>query len=136
MVFAALVEVLNALATVAPERVPFAALAGLWHLVIVLGFAPVADRCARCERALGSRAWFALAEGGLLCPACGRGMGGGALDAADQAALRAFLLGAEAGVVLSAPHLAAHRRLFARFVRRHVTDDAPLPALAFWESRG
>jgi len=133
-VFAALVETLHALAAAPPDRVEPAALAGLWHLVIVLGFAPVVDQCVRCERPLGPRAWFALAEGGLLCSSCGRGTGTGALGADDQAALRAFLEGSAAGVRLSAPHLAAHRRLFARFVRRHVTDDTPLPALAFWEA--
>jgi hypothetical protein len=90
----------------------------------------------RCERPLGDRAWFALAEGGLLCQGCGRGTGRGALRAGDQAALRAFLEGTEAGVDLSARHVTAHRHLFARFVRRHVTDDAPLPALGLWESLG
>jgi DNA repair protein RecO (recombination protein O) len=135
-VFEALVRTLGALAAAPVPRVPPAALAGLWHMVIVLGFAPVTDRCVRCDRPLGSRAWFALAEGGLLCPACGRGTGQGSLGPRDQAALRAFLEGAEAGVELPASHLAAHRRLFARFVRRHVTDDAPLPALTFWEAAG
>lgn len=134
LVFAALVDTLHALVAAPGSRVALVALAGLWHMVIVLGFAPVVDQCVRCEGALGDRAWFALAEGGLLCPACGRGTGTGALGPEDQAALRAFLDGSDAGVQLTAPHLTAHRRLFARFVRRHVTDDTPLPALAFWES--
>lgn len=136
LVFAALIESLRALGAAEPERVALVALAGLWHLVIVLGFAPVVDQCVRCERPLGDRAWFALAEGGLLCPACRRGTGTGALGADDQAALRAFLDGSAAGVALPGPHVAAHCRLFARFVRRHVTDDAALPALAFWETIG
>lgn len=136
LVFGALVETLHALTAAEADRVALAALAGLWHMVIVLGFAPVVDQCVRCERPLGDRAWFALAEGGLLCPSCGRGTGSGALGAGDQAALRVFLEGSEAGVELTAPHLAAHRRLLSRFVRRHLTDDTPLPALAFWESSG
>jgi DNA repair protein RecO (recombination protein O) len=133
-VYHALVTALDALATVPPDRVSGAALAGLWHAVAVLGFAPTADACVRCGRDLGARAAFALAEGGLLCPACGAGGGAGALDAADQEALREFLAGASAAPALSERHLAAHRRLLARFVRRHVADDADLPALRFWES--
>jgi len=134
--FATLVETLRALGAAPSERVGLVSLAGLWHMVIVLGFAPVVDQCVRCERPLGDRSWFALAEGGLLCPACGRGTGTGALGAEDQAALRAFLEGSDAGVALPAPHVAAHRRLLVRFVRRHLTDDAQLPALSFWESIG
>jgi DNA repair protein RecO (recombination protein O) len=135
-VFATLAGTLNALVTAPPDRVALVALAGFWHTVIVLGFAPTVDQCVRCERPLGDQAWFALTEGGLLCAACGRGTGTGALGADDQAALRAFLEGSEAGVVLPGPHVAAHRRLLARFVRRHVADEAPLPALAFWETVG
>lgn len=133
-VYASLVDTLRALATAPPDRVALAALAGLWHMVIALGFAPVVDQCVRCGRPLGASAWFALAEGGLLCASCGRGTGTGALREDDQAALRTFLEGSETGVELTAPHVAAHRRLFTRFVRRHVTDDAPLPALTLWES--
>jgi DNA repair protein RecO (recombination protein O) len=136
LVFAVLAGTLNALAAAAPDRVGLVALAGLWHAVIVLGFAPTVDQCVRCGQPLDDRAWFALAEGGLLCAACGRGTGTGTLGADDQAALRAFLEGSEAGVDLPGPHVAAHRRLLARFVRRHVADEAPLPALAFWETVG
>jgi hypothetical protein len=58
----------------------------------------------------------------------------GALDHADQRALRGFLTGDAAATGLPERHLAAHRRLLSRFVRRHVADDADLPALRFWES--
>ena len=135
-VFATLADTLRALAAAPPDRVDLVALAGVWHTVIMLGFAPTVDQCVRCERPLGSRASFALAEGGLLCEACGQGTGAGALGADDQVALRAFLEGCEGGVALPAPHVAAHRRLLARFIRRHVADDARLPALAFWETIG
>jgi DNA repair protein RecO (recombination protein O) len=133
-VYHALAATLDALSTAPADRVPCEALAGLWHAVAVLGFAPTADACVRCGRPLGEQAAFALPEGGLLCPACGTGAGTGALDAADQAALRGFLAGDATAADLPERHLAAHRRLFARFVRRHVADDADLPALRFWEA--
>jgi len=133
-VYETLVATLQTLAGVPPDRVAQAALAGLWHAVVILGFAPTADACVRCGRALGERAAFALPDGGLLCPSCGTGGGGGALGPEDQRALRGFLAGDADAPALPERHLAAHRRLFARFVRRHVADDTDLPALRFWES--
>jgi DNA repair protein RecO (recombination protein O) len=133
-VYHALAATLDALSAAPGDRVPCEALAGLWHAVVVLGFAPTADRCVRCGGDLGERAAFALPEGGLLCPGCGSGAGSGALDAADQEALRGFLAGDAAAPGLPERHLAAHRRLLARFIRRHVADDADLPALRFWEA--
>ena len=133
-VYDALVTTLEALATTPSDHVPYAALAGLWRAVVLLGFAPTADACVRCGGSLGGRAAFALPEGGLLCPSCGAGGGTAALRPEDQETLRAFLTGSAEASGLPAPHLAAHRRLFARFVRRHVADDTDLPALRFWES--
>lgn len=135
-VYDALCRALQRLERAPADRVPYAALAGLWHAIAVLGFAPETDGCVRCGAVLGAGASFGLAEGGLLCASCGRGAVGGRLGATDQDALRAFLRGANDGVALPERHLAAHRRLLGRFVRRHVTDDAPLPALTFWESVG
>jgi len=129
-----LVATLATLATASTERVPYIALAGLWRAVVMLGFGPTADTCVRCGRPLGDRAAFALPEGGLLCPACGSGGVRGALGPEDQDALRRFLTGDAEPAALPPRHLAAHRHLFARFVRRHVTDEADLPALRFWES--
>lgn len=133
-VYHGLVAALDALTTAPADRVPYEALAGLWHAVVVLGFAPTTDACVRCGRDLGERAAFALVEGGLLCSGCGAAAGPGALDPADQDALRGFLAGDATAAGLPEQHLAAHRRLLARFVRRHVADDADLPALRFWES--
>jgi DNA repair protein RecO (recombination protein O) len=123
---------LAALCAAPGARVPYAALSALWREVAVLGFAPVVEACARCGGPLAGTAQFSLPEAGLLCDRCG-GPGHG-LDPADQAALVAFVSG-DAGVPDLAPlHLAAHRRLLARFIRRHVADDRELPALAFWET--
>lgn len=132
--FDTLVEALRRLGEAASDRVPYVGLAALWHAVGVIGFGPETEACVRCGRVLDADASFALAEGGLLCAACGRGGDRGRLRAADQAALRAFCAGRSEGVELPARHLTAHRRLLGRFIRRHVTDDAPLPALAFWEA--
>lgn len=134
-VYETLSAALAALATAPGERLPYVGLAALWHAVSVIGFAPATDACVRCGTALDDDAAFALVEGGLLCGACGRGAGG-ALGGEDQRALRAFLTGDSDGIHLDDRHLAAHRRLFGRFLRRHVTDDAPLPAVAFWETAG
>jgi DNA repair protein RecO (recombination protein O) len=133
-VFDTLAQGLDQLSHAPAEQVPYAALAALWLEIAVLGFAPVVHACVRCGRALGDEAEFSLPEGGLLCPACGAGAGG-SLDRADQAALAAFVSGAAQAPPLPDRHLLAHRRLLARFVRRHVADEKDLPALAFWETR-
>jgi hypothetical protein len=44
------------------------------------------------------------------------------------------LLGGEDIPEISERHLAAHRRLLARFVRRHVAEEYDLKALGFWEA--
>lgn len=133
-VYHALAGALGALAEVPAAQLPYAALAALWHEIVILGFAPTVDACVRCGAALGARAPFSVAEGGLLCPRCAQGVGGGALGPDDLAALRAFTAGSYDVSPVTGPHLAAHRRLLARFVRRHVADDRELPALAFWET--
>lgn len=132
-VFDTLAQGLDALCREPPDRVPNAALAALWLEIAVLGFAPVVHACVRCSGALGECAAFSLPEGGLLCSRCG-GRTAGTLDRDDQAALAAFVSGAAPAPALPARHLAAHRRLLARFVRRHVADERELPALAFWET--
>jgi DNA repair protein RecO (recombination protein O) len=106
-VFHALSQGLDTLSTAPADRAPYEALAALWLVVAVLGFAPSVSDCVRCGRPLGETA---------------------------QQALAAFVAGADAAPDLPARHLAAHRRLLARFVRRHVADERELPALAFWES--
>jgi DNA repair protein RecO (recombination protein O) len=131
-VFDTLARGLDALCAVSSERAPYTALAFLWLVIAGLGFAPAVEECVRCGAELGTCAPFSLPEGGLLCPRCGGG--GAGLDPADQAALVAFLRGVADPPPLPARHLAAHRRLLARFVRRHVADERELPALAFWET--
>jgi DNA repair protein RecO (recombination protein O) len=131
-VFDVLARGLDTLCSTSLDRIPYAALAALWMETAVLGFAPVVEACVRCGGPLGDRAPFSLPDGGLLCPRCGGT--DSALDARDQAALAAFLGGDGEAPALDQRHLAAHRRLLARFVRRHVADERELPALAFWEA--
>jgi len=109
----------------------------LWRLVSVLGFAPSVERCAREGAALAPDrpALFSPGDGGFLCDRCGLGMSGSRLGTGDRADLAA-LLGAGAELpLLDEPHLAAHRRLFDRWVRQQLGDGGVLPALAFWLDR-
>ena len=126
---------LDRLAATAPTEVPVVALAALWQTTAALGFAPTVDACASCGSPLERTAKFSHADGGFLCRRCATGAGTADLGAADAEALRAFVLG-DRGLPDRLPpkHLAAHRRLFARFVRHHVAEDRDLPALAFWEA--
>jgi DNA repair protein RecO (recombination protein O) len=108
-----------------------------WQLVSVLGFAPALDRCARDGSPLpaGSAAIFSTGDGGFLCTRCAAGQAGARLGPADREALLAFV---DPAADLPAPddaHLAAHRRLLARYIRYHLGEGATLPALDFWEQR-
>jgi DNA repair protein RecO (recombination protein O) len=131
-VYQALADGVHAIACEA-DAVSYVALASLWHAIAVLGFAPTADSCVRCGKALGESASFSVTDGGLLCTSCGRGSGPGGLGADDQMALRHFLAGSADVPTLPGLHLAAHRRLLARVARKHVAEDRELPALEFWE---
>lgn len=131
-VYDGLAAALTVLTAATGAAVPYAGLAALWHEIVLLGFAPSVDACVRCAGALAGRTPFSLAEGGLLCARCGQGAGGGALTGDDRTALRAFAAGRWETPALPDAHVAAHRRLLVRFVQRHVADDRPMPALAFW----
>ena len=111
-------------------------LRALWRLVATLGFSPALDRCARDGAPVPrGAAVFSAADGGVLCPRCAAGTVGARLGAADRRDLEAFL-DAEAELPgLDERHLASHRRLLERYVRHHLAEGAPLPALAFWLDR-
>jgi len=109
----------------------------VWQLVSVLGFAPALEHCARDGAALpdGRPTVFSAADGGFLCGRCGGGHEGARLGPADRDALLAFATPGAELPALDDPHLAAHRRLLARYVRYHLGEGAALPALDFWEHR-
>jgi DNA repair protein RecO (recombination protein O) len=117
------------------EDVDEIALRVLWHVVGLLGFAPSMDACARDGRQLPEgKAAFSVADGGLVCRACAAGRQTSQLGLEDRRVLTVFVEQREEPVgPLSAKHLAAHRRLFTRFVERHVAEGTTLRALALWQ---
>ncbi|MEX1050318.1 MAG: DNA repair protein RecO [Gemmatimonadales bacterium] len=125
---------LDTVLTVEPTRLAVTGLAALWQLLGVMGFAPAVDACAQCGEPAEASTRFAIAEGGFLCRSCATGRESTNLGAEDAAVLRALVRGDGIDSDLSDKHARAHRRLLARFVQRHVSEDRPLGALAFWES--
>jgi DNA repair protein RecO (recombination protein O) len=128
---------LSVLESAPAEAVEVLTLRMLWRLVSVLGFAPALERCARDGAPLSPEGplRFSATEGGGLCARCDEGQGTTLLSPGDRADLDA-LVRADADLpILDDRHAAAHRRLFARFLRYHLAEGGPLPALAFWEDR-
>jgi DNA repair protein RecO (recombination protein O) len=111
-----------------------AALAACWRLVGALGFEPALDRCAVCGAPVEAPVTFSAAQGGALCRSHrGEGAEHTRLAAADRDALAALVDGRWPDPPLDARHAAAHRRLLVTFIRHHLAEDRPLPALAFWD---
>jgi DNA repair protein RecO (recombination protein O) len=112
----------------------FAAVAGCWALVIALGFSPALDRCAACGAPVERTVHFSPAVGGAVCAAHRSGAGSiSKLRPAERDALAALLGGLLPEPALDAQHAAAHRRLLLAFIRHHLAEDRPMPALAFWD---
>ncbi|MBA2291454.1 MAG: DNA repair protein RecO [Gemmatimonadales bacterium] len=133
--FDALVDDVALLEAVDEDAVGVVALRALWGLVGHLGLTPILDACARDGAPLATGgAVFSVADGGLLCSRCARPPHSALVDEGDRAALKAFTTGTGELPILSERHAAAHRRLYGRWVRHHLTD-APLPALDFWQRR-
>lgn len=109
----------------------------LWQLVSVLGFEPALHRCARDGEPLpaGRPLIFSGGDGGLLCPRCAAGTTRPSLSPGDRRDLIALASPAEELPALDDRHLAAHRRLFSRFLQHHLGEGRALPALEFWERR-
>jgi DNA repair protein RecO (recombination protein O) len=133
-VFHALEDGLDALDRAATAAADAAALSSCWRMVVALGFEPALDQCAVCGAPAEGALTFAAEQGGALC---GEHRGEGArhttLRPADRDALRALLDGRWPDPPLDARHAAAHRRLLMTFIRHHLAEDRPLPALAFWD---
>ena len=128
---------LDALEIAPPVAVEVVGLRFLWRLVATLGFAPALEHCARCAAPLELRAGLAFSprDGGALCARCAAGLPVSRLPAEDAHGLRSLVAGEGELPVLDPPHAAAHRRLLARWVREHLGEGAPLPALEFWQDR-
>jgi DNA repair protein RecO (recombination protein O) len=122
------------------EAVPVLGLRSIWGLVKQLGFAPSLDACARDGAVAAGRAGepvaFSPAHGGVLCPLCARGVETTRLTLRDLADLAVLIHGHDDLPALDDRYLAAHRRLLDRYVRHHLGEGSPLPALAFWADAG
>jgi len=132
-VFAAVAGGFAALAAAASDDVEATALAAGWAAVVALGFSPSLGRCVACGTPVEGPVHFSAAQGGALC-AAHRGSGGVTkLVPADREALAALVAGLLPEPRLDARHAAAHRRLLLAFVRHHLAEDRPLPAMTFWD---
>ncbi len=126
---------LDRLACAAPGSSVGIALAALWELVAVLGFAPALEVCAVCHRTLerdGALA-FSHAAGGVLCSTCAPRAGASRLlPTAARAALVTWTSGVP-GSAVSELEGRSHQRLLREFLTQHLTDAHTLKAWAVWE---
>jgi len=133
-VFDAVAGGLRVLSEAEEADVAAVALAACWALVVALGFAPSLDRCAVCGAPVDGPAHFSASLGGALCGAHRSGAGSIAkLSAKDREALASLVGGLLPEPPLDGRHAAAHRRLLLSFIRHHLAEDRPLPAMAFWD---
>jgi DNA repair protein RecO (recombination protein O) len=133
--FDALVAALDAVGGAAPDAVAEAALAGAWHLVAELGFAPAVDDCASCHEPVdpGAAAPFSHGAGGVLCGRCAaHAPGVRPLPPRARDALRAWTAGQPHGTA-GAADVAAHQRLLRLFLQAHLAEGRALPAFDVWE---
>ncbi len=132
--FAAVAGGLATLAAAARDDVEATALAAGWALVVALGFSPTLGRCAACGTPVEGTIYFSAEQGGALCATHRGGAGGVAkLVPGDREALASLVAGVLPEPRLDARHAASHRRLLLAFVRHHLAEDRPLPAMTFWD---
>ena len=115
------------------DAIEVVTLRALWHLIGELGLAPSLTACARDGAVIppGESA-FSVSDGGLLCRRCAGGGSTIQLGADDRDSLGSLVVPGRDLPILDGRHAAAHRRLFVRWVRHHLTDT-PLPALEAWQ---
>lgn len=112
-----------------------AGLAGAWHLVAELGFAPSLDACSVCHEDVdaGAVLSFSHVAGGVVCVPCGRQQPGGrTIPVAARRAIAAWTAGERAGT-LGERDARAHRRLLREFLQQHLEDGRTLRAFDAWE---
>lgn len=133
-VFGAVAGGLATLAAAAADDVEATALVAGWAVVVALGFSPSLGRCVTCGTPVEGTIHFSAAQGGALCAAHRGGAGGVAkLVPGDREALAALVAGLLPEPRLDARHAASHRRLLLAFIRHHLAEDRPLPAMTFWD---
>ena len=135
--FDALVATLDDVVLAPPGGVGEVALAGAWHLVSELGFAPSVDECAACHASIAEDepAPFGHTAGGVLCRRCAAlSPGGRPLPGRARTAIRRWSAGERFGA--GGPgDVAAHQRLLRLFLQAHLSDGRPLPAYEVWEQQ-
>lgn len=130
---------LDVVEAVPGDAVAVLGLRSIWGLVKQLGFAPSLGVCARDGAAVD---WeqdvvpFSPAHGGVLCGRCAQTIETSRLTRRDVGDLEVMIHGRDDLPALDDRYLAAHRRLLERYLRYHVAEGHPLPALAFWAEAG
>ena len=108
------------------EAVPGIALAAIWTLVDVLGFAPDLEGCSRCGDPLAQRGGrLEVREGSLVCERCLPG--GGSLPPAEISVLRRLASGNPEGAAPSSQQVG----LLVEFIRHHAAEGIRLRSLDF-----
>jgi recombinational DNA repair protein (RecF pathway) len=127
--FSALEAGLDSLEGASGAYLPTACLAGLWHIVEALGFAPQLDPCVVCVRPLEDDAVgrFDLAAGGVRCPACGEGAAGPRVGPGARRQIAQLLEGC---IEPPVTHPRRHLGLVSDFVAYHVAST-PMKSLGF-----
>jgi len=126
---------LDVIEAIPPESVAELGLRTIWGLVKHLGFAPALGVCAidgapvsRDDGAIP----FSARHGGVVCRLCAAGIESRRLTPRDLADLEVLIHGHDDLPGLDDRYLAAHRRLLDDYIRHHLGEGSPLPALSFW----
>lgn len=126
VLFDALVRGLDALLAADQAQVPATAVAAIWVLVDVLGFAPDLSGCSRCGDPVEARGGrLDVREGILVCERCLPG--GAALPASEIDALRRLASGEVGDEAPSSRQLT----LLVAFIRHHAAEGSRLRSLDF-----
>lgn len=124
--FEALTLGLDALLAAPAQTVRGTAVAAIWTLVDVLGFAPELAGCSRCGDALEDRGGrLEVREGSLACERCLPGAG--SLSPGEIASLRRFVSGIPEGP----PPSSRQVNLMVEFIRHHAAEGIRLRSLEF-----
>jgi DNA repair protein RecO (recombination protein O) len=126
---------LDELARAASSDTISAALAGAWHIISSLGFAPSLDFCANCHADLApdSDSAFSHSAGGALCSRCAAlAPGARPIPPTARAAIREWIAG-DAGPRVHGNEARAHQRLLREFFHEHLGDRREMKAYGVWE---
>lgn len=125
--FSTLLDALERLASLPPERVAAEALSSVWEMVAQLGYHPELELCVGCGRTLSrdEAARFDVDAGGVACLHCRPT--GRVVDAATRAELGRMCAGEPAPSSVGDSSL--HRALLRVFLPTHLAHGSPLRSL-------